>query len=126
MNPSNLYLSSASSNAALFPGLTNLGLACDELLLLKTQGSIHRERRQKKTYFKLRYRRHGSQVVRCIPMAVLDRIQAELDQLQQETKAKREVSRLDRDVRRYLREMQSQLRPIVESNGLKFHGRAVR
>ena len=112
---------------AQLPALARLGLTESDLDELEHQGFLAQERRNDRTYFKLRFRRAGRQVVRYvrgIEEAAL--VADELLEVQTARRLGRELSRLDRSVRQNLRKSKTILEPHLLPHGLKFHGRAIR
>ena len=119
--------SSKAGRLAQLPSLALLGLTDSDLDELARQGFLAQERRNDRTYFKLRFRRAGRQVVRYvggIDEAAL--VADELSTLQVARRLKRELAVLDRTVRQKLRYANAVLEPILLANGLKFHGREIR
>ena len=86
------------------------------------------ERRGKRTYFKLRFRRDRQQVVRYIGSDPdkAEAVQRELDHLQDDRKKELELSRLTEKTKKLLRESKRVLAPLLAEEGLTFHGRQIR
>lgn len=119
--------SPAAGHLAKFPALAKLHLTGADLGTLAHQGFVSEERRQDRTYYKLRFRSAGRQVVRYVGGATAAAaIEAELQQLRAGRRCQRELAELDRVTRRMLRESKAQLEPLLASRGLRFHGRAIR
>ncbi len=86
------------------------------------------ERRGERTYFKLRFRRGGSQSVRYIgpDAAQAAAVQRELDELQEERQKELKLARLTDTAKRMLRESKRVLAPVLAEEGFGFHGYEVR
>ena len=94
---------------------------------LADQGFVCEERRGDRTYYKLRFRRSGKQVVRYIGGA--DRasiVKQELSILQAESKIMRELTAKVRIVNKMIREAKQTMEPVLKANGFVFHGLAIR
>lgn len=111
-----------------FPLLASLNLTEPDLESLSRQGFVSAEIRPSGTYFKLRFRRDGCQVVRGLGKSSKRAAQAqrELKQLQKRTEAWRKLNRLMLRAKKLLRESRQQLRPILEVLGYHFHGTEIR
>ena len=110
-----------------FPTLASLRVDTEDIASLAMQGSIAKERRGDRTYFKLRFRRHGRQQVRYIGDAArAQAVQTELDSLQRDLKLRRRIAMLPRSVTVALRSARKKLQPFAESRGYYFHGHALR
>jgi len=125
-----LPFESCRSQRALhaFPLLASLNLTESELESLSRQGFVSAEIRPSGTYFKLRFRRDGCQVVRGLGKSSKRAAQAqqELKQLQKRTEAWRKLNRLMLRAKELLRESRQQLSPILEVLGYHFHGAEIR
>jgi hypothetical protein len=109
------------------PALARLGLSDGDLDELSRQGFLAPERRNDRTYYKLRFRRACRQVVRyvgSIEEAAL--VAGELKELQRARRLARELNRCDRIVRQRLRKAKAVVEPQLLAHGIKFHGRAIR
>ena len=112
---------------AEFPALASLRLTADELEELANQGFVSEERRGHRTYYKLRFRCGGKQVVRYIGSA--DRaaiVNEELSILQTESKIMGDLKATVRLANRMLREAKRTMEPVLNANGFVFHGLAIR
>ena len=110
-----------------YPALAALRLDAADLDELTRQGFVCGEARGQRRYFKLRFRRGGKQVVRYIGNAEhADIIKNELLALQAESRTTRELRTIARLASKMLRDAKTQLTPILESNGLAFHGLSIR
>jgi hypothetical protein len=113
--------------ATRFPALAGLRLADEDWTLLTRQGFVAAERRGNHIHFKLRFRKDGRQVVRYLSdAAAASAVSAELNQLQINRRIRRELRALDQAGRRLLRESTKKLQSLVQSYGLKPHGRNYR
>jgi hypothetical protein len=112
---------------ARFPALAKLGLTDEDLNALAHQGFVAPERRQAGTFFKLRFRRDGRQVVRYVggPEKAAC-VATELKTLQVARYNRRELDKLGRVARQLLRDAKAKLEPPLLELGFKFHGRAIR
>lgn len=108
--------------------LAGLGLSFEHLQSLARQGSVCEERRGSLSYYKLRFRHRGQQLVRYLGRdpAVAERIRKEVTSLQEPRQATLELSRLRRQVRQALRDAKMQLTPVMAQRGLKYHGYSLR
>jgi hypothetical protein len=111
---------------AMFPNLRGLRLTDDDLRALSEQGFIAEERRGKRKYPKLRFRRGGRQHVRYVPPGILEVVRHELELIQGQRRLGRGVIGLDRRRKQLLREMKRELEPLVRAEGLAFHGFSIR
>jgi hypothetical protein len=113
---------------AAFPQLLRLDLEPGDLRLLRLQGSICPDRRGKHTYFKLRFRRAGRQVVRYLgrDAARVAAIRAELRRLQAGTRRRRELAALSKRCAKFLRATKVVLEPMLNEHGFFYHGQAIR
>jgi hypothetical protein len=110
-----------------YPALRRLGLDETGLGALARQGFVSVDRRNERCYHKLRFRRHGCQVIRYIGAeAEADIVRKELAALQAERRVHRALALLEKEARRLRRESRRQLTPLVAAAGLKFHGRDLR
>ena len=110
-----------------YPALAALRLENTDLNELKKQGRICVEWRQHRRYFKLRFRRRGTQVVRYVGNAQsAEAVTSELMVLQAEVRVSRDLKSVTRMAGKMLRNAKSRLKPILEANGLCFHGMSVR
>jgi hypothetical protein len=88
---------------------------------------VAREQRAARTYFKLRFRSGGQQIVRYIgdehrAAAVAN----ELADLQSETRLMRHLKSLTVSANQRLREGKKRLEPVLAAYGWAFHGLAIR
>jgi len=110
-----------------YPALAALRLDDVDLDELRRQGRICVERRQQRRYFKLRFRCRGTQVVRYVGNAQnAEAVTSELMVLQAEVRVSRDLKSVTRMAGKMLRNAKSRLKPILEANGLCFHGMSVR
>ena len=109
-----------------FPGLSRLGLSADEVRELTKQGSIRRERRGRKTIYRLRFRIQGRQRVRYVSPRDATALEAELAALQRPVRSRRQLSAMADIARRLLRHRKSILAPVIEAAGYHFHGLEIR
>ena len=110
-----------------YPALAALRLNDTDVGELARQGRICVERRQHRRYFKLRFRRRGKQVVRYVGNAQsAEEVTSELMILQAEVRISRDLKSATRMAGKMLRNAKSRLKPILEANGLCFHGMSVR
>ena len=109
-----------------FPLLNRLALSDEELGALTRQGFIRRERRGRKTIFRLRYRVHGRQHVRYVSPRDAAALEAELGALQRRVRARRRLTDLAALARQALRHRRSTLAPLLEARGYHFHGHQIR
>lgn len=109
-------------------GLAHLRLSPADLAALARQGFVTAERRGRRTYYKLRFRRGGRQQVRYLGSdpARAAAVERALDQLQQARRHELELPRLTAAARRTMRESKQTLAPLLEAEGLRFHGYAIR
>lgn len=117
----------AASRFTEFPALAKLDLVGADLDELARQGFLALERRHGRPVYKLRFRRAGRQVVRCVggtDVAAL--VAAELNTLQINRRKQRELDLVGRAARQMLRDAKTKLEPLVLEQGFKFHGRAIR
>jgi len=104
-----------------------LDLTADDFKQLAQQGFVSPERRGKRTYFKLRLRRDGKQLVRYLGDALrAASVQDELNRLQQQHKLMQGLKSQGKLAKRMLRDSKQQLQPLLEAKGLAFHGLAIR
>jgi hypothetical protein len=109
------------------PSLASLRLDSEDIASIADQGFISKERRGRRTYHKLRFRRHGRQQVRYVGDAGrADALQMELNVLQRDLQLRRRIAVLTRSVTSELRTAREKLRPLAESRGFYFHGHAPR
>jgi hypothetical protein len=88
---------------------------------------VSREQRDGRTYFKLRFRRAGRQIVRYVGDAHrAGDVKNELSALQTEARLMRQLKTLTKTANQQLREVKKQLQPILEVHGWAFHGRTIR
>lgn len=110
-----------------FPNLAGLGITATELSLLSRQGSVCKERRGDRIYFKLRFRKGSRQIVRYVGGSESAlKVREELSQLRAEKSALREANRVGKIAARVLREAKQKLKPFLLEEGYVFHGLAVR
>jgi hypothetical protein len=110
-----------------FPALAKLRLCKEDLAELGRQGRIVPERRGDRTYYKLRFRRAGQQVVRCVGGAQEAALVAEeLKALQSNRRQRLELDALNRTARHVLRDAKVKLERLLAERGFRFHGRAIR
>jgi hypothetical protein len=109
-----------------FPALAALRLSDADLGELCHQGFLAKEARGRLEFYKLRFRRAHRQVVRYVDAEDAAAIRAELARLQADCRLQRELGRLTKRARRMLRESKQKLEPIVATEGLTFHGLALR
>lgn len=110
-----------------YPALTKLGLSERDFAALSRQGSVTLERRQDRTYYKLRFRACGRQIVLYVggtEQAAL--VSEELKALQTTRRLERELDKLGRATRQKLRDSKAALEPLLLERGFRFHGRAIR
>jgi hypothetical protein len=112
---------------ASFPALAELGLGDADLAALAHQGFLALERRQERTYYKLRFRRDGRQIVRYVGgVEKMALVAEELSLLQTARRHQRELNELVAAARKQLRNGKAQLEPALLERGFKFHGLAIR
>jgi hypothetical protein len=117
----------ASCVVTRYPALAGLGLNDVDLSELAAQGFVCAERRGFRTYYKLRFRRAGKQVVRYVgDRERAEAIARDLDALQANTESVRHLGHLAKQARKYLRQEKLALEPVLAANGWAFHGLAVR
>jgi DNA-binding transcriptional ArsR family regulator len=112
---------------AEFPTIAALRLTEHDLEELAEQGFVCEERRGNRTYYKLRFRRSGQQVVRYIggeDRAVL--VKQELSVIQLDSSILRELNAKTKIARKSLREAKRAMEPVLKANGFVFHGLAIR
>ena len=117
----------ADHRIAAYPALARLQLDDADVSALSSQGFVSREQRDGRTYFKLRFRRAGRQIVRYVGDAnhAVD-VKNELSALQTEARIMRQLKILTKTTNQQLREVKKQLQPILEAHGWAFHGLAIR
>ena len=94
---------------------------------LAQQGFVNQERRGKRTYFKLRFRRAGRQIVRYLGDEMrAAAVATELAAHQSDTRILQQLRLLTKAANRLLRDGKKRLQPILAANGLAFHGLAIR
>ena len=95
---------------------------------LRRQGFVSREVRKEASYFKLRFRRHGRQVVIGLghDPQLAERIGRELAELQANRRLEREQTRLICAARDLLRRAKRALEPALRDAGFGFHGYEIR
>jgi hypothetical protein len=127
MDPLATHHQANTHRLADYPALASLRLDVKDLAELARQGFVSTEWRGKRTRYKLRFRRRGRQVVRFVggPQEVA-LIEQELAKLQSRHRLQLELKTLDRLARQELRDSKSRLMPLIEREGFKFHGRAIR
>lgn len=85
------------------------------------------ERRGTQTYYKLRFRRAGTQVVRYVGDADQAAIvRKELAILQAETKVMKQLKAKVKIANKMIREAKRTMEPVLQANGFVFHGLAIR
>ena len=110
---------------AEFPALAALRLRVGDLEELAEQGFVCEERRGNRTYYKLRFRRAGKQIVRYgADRAAI--VEAELAMLQTDTKVMRELNAKVKFANKLIREAKQAIEPVLKANGFVFHGLAIR
>ena len=116
-----------AARLARFPALARLGLTEGDLDVLACQGGLSPERRQGQTYYKLRFRRDGRQIVRYVgdsEKAAL--VAVDLNALQTAHRCQRELEKLARAARQLQRDAKTKLAPQLLERGFKFHGLVLR
>jgi hypothetical protein len=113
-------------NHASFPALTALRLSVGEWHALRNQGSVRRERRGNRIYFKLAFRLAGKQRIKYIPARQATIVAAELRQLQRHRELKRQLRSCDEEARRDLRMLRQVLAPLLASGEFYLHGTILR
>lgn len=94
---------------------------------LARQGFVATEHRGQGTYYKLRFRCGGRQIVRYLHGAdEAAAVRAALQTLQQGRRRERTLRQIASAGRQLLRDAKRQLEPLVAARGWKFHGRCVR
>ena len=110
-----------------FPALAELRLEWRDLELLTRQGFVATEDRNGRKQFKLRFRRGGKQVVRCIGnAAAAERVRIEIERLQRSRHAQLDLDRTAREAARLVRKSKTELAAILEARGFHFHGLTIR
>ena len=112
---------------AEYPAIAALRIADEDWAALSEQGFVCGEHRGDRKYYKLRFRRDRKQVVRYVGDA--DRaaaVERELSELQHEATVMRELKARMRIASSILRVTKRLMTPILEANGLAFHGLAIR
>jgi hypothetical protein len=108
-----------------FRALARLSLTEQDLNALESQGCLALEHRGDRSYYKLRFRRGGRQVVRYAGQeAAL--VAEELKTLQAARRLQRELNKLNLAARQALREGKLILEPLLVERGFRFHGLAIR
>jgi hypothetical protein len=110
-------------------GLIRLGLPQEEFAALARQGFVSAEpRRDGRTYYKLRYRRGGRQVVVGLgyDLHTAEQLRQELEGLQGPRRADRNLARLMRTARQRLCRSKTELASHLRSAGYHFHGYEIR
>jgi hypothetical protein len=110
-----------------FPALAKLSLSEADLAELAHQGSLAPERRGSRTYYKLRFRRGGRQLVRYVggaDQAAL--VSEELSALQTTRRLERQLNEVGRAARQLQRDAKAKLEPLLAECGFRFHGQAIR
>jgi hypothetical protein len=121
------HVPSADPRCSNYPALVAVRLSASDLNELARQGFVCAERRNNKSYFKLRFRQNGKQVVRYIGDAERAcQVLEELDALQAEAKSLRRLRAMVKYAKAKLREVKLEVIPILEANGLVFHGLSIR
>ena len=116
-----------NNRLAEFPAIAALRLTAGDLEELADQGFVGEERRGDRTYYKLRFRRAGKQVVRYVGGA--DRaalVKEELGILQAETKVMQQLKARAKIANKMIREAKRTMEPVLKANGFVFHGLAIR
>ncbi len=105
-----------------------LNLSPADLDALRRQGFVSQEARAGSSYYKLRFRRHGRQVVIGLgnDPELAEKIGRELAQLQADRRADRDDRRLIRAARRLLRRTKRELEPALRDAGFRYYGREIR
>jgi hypothetical protein len=110
-----------------FPALAALPLTDEDRAALERQGFVQAEHRGERTVYKLRYRVHRRQVVRCLSnTAAAAAVEEELARLQASRQCELQLSRGCKRANRLIRESKRVLSPVVEAAGMKFHGLRLR
>ena len=110
-----------------YPGLYGLRLTAEDLEVLKHQGTVQPERRGNRRRHKLRFRRGGKQVVRCIGgEQKANQIREELARWQALHRKTRRLARLAKKARRVLRESKRFLEPHLAKHGYRYYGLEIR
>ncbi|WP_139228639.1 hypothetical protein [Planctomicrobium piriforme] len=123
----NSNVSIPNSRRAEFPAIAALRLTAEDWAGLAEQGFVCAEQRGRRSYYKLRFRAGGRQIVRYIGSEErAAEIKSELSRLQAESKMLRELKARTKIANRMLREAKQCLNPVLEVHGLVFHGFAVR
>ena len=118
---------SPGQRPADFPALVALRLTAGDLDALASQGFVCAEQRGGRTYYKLRFRQNGQQVVRYIGDAERAAVvKQELSTLQAASKAARDLKMQAKLANQMLRESKRILEPVLRANGFVFHGLAIR
>ena len=108
--------------------LALLNVRGEDLNELRLQGFVSREVRNGVGYFKLRFRRHGRQVVIGLGKdpQLAERIGHELAQLQANRQLEREQTHLIRAAHSLLRRTKRELEPLFRDAGYGFYGYEIR
>jgi hypothetical protein len=108
--------------------LADLELTTVERAALARQGSVTAEKRGASRYYKLRFRVEGRQQVRYLgkDISVAKAIARELQGWQTSRQLRVDLGRLAKRARARLRAARAQLAPLLEQDGLWFHGFTLR
>ena len=108
--------------------LEKLRLSPEEMQALRRQGFVATETRANVVFFKLRFRLNGRQRTRYLGTDPTrgQAIATELLKVQRQKRIHRQIARLDVAAGRTIREWKTRLVPLLEKEGLYFHGLAVR
>ena len=126
--PRTAIIESQDNRIAEFPALAALRLTAGDLEALAVQGFVGEERRGNRTYYKLRFRRAGKQVVRYVGGA--DRaaiVKEELAHAPGRNKGHATTqSQESKIANKMIREAKQTMEPVLKANGFVFHGLAIR
>lgn len=106
-----------------------LRLTVEELVALRRQGFVSRERRRGQSYFKLRFRLpSGQQCVRYLGSdpIIAAQVEQELARLQSARRVERTLVKLTQHVGEKLRSGKERLAPHLDQAGFHFHGLSIR
>src|SRR5947208_2751196 len=111
------------TSLATFPGLAHLRLPEGHLPVLAEQGSVYHDQHRGKGRYKLRYRTPDAhQIVRCVPIHLVELVRLELEKLQSNRNAASALRESTRGVRETSRNAKRQLQPVLDEHGYHFHG----
>ena len=109
--------------------LRSLRLTAEHVQVLRKQGCVCAEiRANGRTYFKLRFRHRGQQVVRYLGKdpEKAKAVARALKELQATRRMKQHTRQLKREARILLRQAKFEMEPLVEHLGFRVHGFQVR